>query len=205
MFRSALAVAALLAAGRTGAGISTSLVEIPNGLGPGFLTYDLVVHVSGEDHWTSTSLHGSVVRAKFYHHWGGGNTQPNPHYFPYFPELQWDTFITTPEGWPNTPTQGQPPGCAGLCTMTATQIDISYFDTPPNNGDGDWVVARISVEPLGPAWQVKLWGAQTTVKGQATLYPYSFTVPEPSGLLLLAASAGLAALRRMVRVLPEGF
>lgn len=46
------------------ADIMSYLKEVPNCLGPNSLTYDLMVHVSGYDEWTSTStkamLHGAT-------------------------------------------------------------------------------------------------------------------------------------------------
>lgn len=187
---------AILAAGfvaAASADISTSLVEVPNGLGAGSATYDLKVTVSGGDDWTSTSMKSSISGGTYYNDALGGNSQPNPALFPFAPNLQWDTFATQPEGWPNVGGQGAGIGFAGTPVFGNTSIDATWFDTPTNGGDGTFTLARISVQGLQAGWVLKLDGAHTTVKGGATLYPYSFTVPEPStlGLLVLGGLAGL--------------
>lgn len=193
---SARACAAAIVALATGE-ISTSLVPVPNGLGPNSLTYDLTVHVSGGDNWTSSSLKGDPIGAEFYQDWVGGNTTPNPSLFPLSPTLEWDTFVTQPGAWPNTPTQGAAVG--GTINMSKTFIDATWFDTPPNGGDGDWVVARISLVNLQPDWSLSVQGAHSTIKGGAQLFPYSFVVPEPGTGALLILCVLLA--RRAGRIL----
>lgn len=175
----------------TAAPDSLSLVSVPNGLGPGYFTYDLVHHVEYGS-WNSTALKATISGATFFQHPVGAITQPNPELLALFPSLAWDTFITCPEGWPNTPDYGIAPTCAGTCTMTTTLLDATFFETPPNGGVGDWIVARITIEAPTPGWSATISGASTNVNGWWG--PYEFKVPEPGGLMLLGLAA--LALRR---------
>lgn len=183
-------------AATSAADIATKLAPVPNGLGPNTATYDLVVVISGGDHWTATSMDATVTGGKFLFNATAPGATPNPAVFPLFPSLQWETMFTAPEAWPNTAGQGAAPAFAGPKVLEEQKISATWFDTPPNEGDGTWVVARLSVE-VGFGWQLSVGGMNTTVKGQGTLYPYQFYVPEPSTAMpVMAAGAAPAACRR---------
>lgn len=177
------------------ADISTSLVPVA-GAPAGMQSYDLVGTVDAGDDWTSTAMKASISGGSFYNDALGGNSQPNPALFPFAPNLPWDTFATQPEGWPNTPGQGAGIGFAGTPNFLATSVDATWFDTPTNGGGGSWVLARLTVTGLQTGWVLKVDGTHTTVKGQATLFPFSFTVPEPSSLSLLVLGGVAALIRR---------
>lgn len=187
------AIALLASAAR--ADFATSLVPVPNGLGPGTATYDLVLTVTLNDMWTSTSMKATLSGATFYHHPLGSNTQPDPALLVAFPALAWDTFVTCPDGWPNTLGQGLIPGFAGVQNFGATTTEATWFDTPPNGGDGTWVLARLTLKDLAGAWTLKAEGAHSTIKG-SMLIPFSLTVPEPGGLAVLAFGAVVLARAR---------
>lgn len=158
------------------ADVSTSLVEKQNSLGPNTATYDLVVHVNPGDDWTSSTIKAVLTGGTFFQHPQGSNGAPDPNLFAFHPTLMWDTFVTTPEYWPNSST-GPFSGPSG--SFQPTQIDTAWFDLPPNGGGGDWVVARLSVENLTPGWSLAVKGDHTSVLGGPTLYSYELVVPEP--------------------------
>ncbi|MBU0617237.1 MAG: hypothetical protein KKI02_05945, partial [Planctomycetes bacterium] len=66
----------------------------------GWCTFDLVVTVDNGDAWT-VAYADAVTVGTFFQHPMGGNTQPDPAQFAYFGLVQYDSFWTTPEEWPN--------------------------------------------------------------------------------------------------------
>ncbi|GAG16909.1 unnamed protein product, partial [marine sediment metagenome] len=74
--------------------------------------YDLVVTVTGTyvdanfdtkpSDWTNAVLDIDLATGSFYlDAMGGGGTEPNPLFFPAFPDLEWDTYAAVPAGHPS--------------------------------------------------------------------------------------------------------
>lgn len=170
---------------------STTLKPVANGLGPGTATYDLTITVPQGNDWTSTAMVATLSGATFYQHPGGGNTQPDPLLLNLFPTLAWDTFMTCPDGWPNTAGVGITPGFAGTPLFGATKIDATWFDIPPNGGGGTWTIARFSLQDLGASWRMTVAGSHTKTKG-GNLVPFLLRIPEPAAAILLLLALPLA-------------
>lgn len=202
-------VAALSFVAAANATLTHQLVSVANGgaLPANTFTYDLKVVVSGQDDWTSSATTAQLSGGKtFYQNSFGGNTTPNPAFFPLAPELQWDTFATQPGSYPNS-NDGTSPGTFGTTTVDGDTFNIGVLDTA-NTGDGTFTIARYSIvsPPNRPGLTLAntglvvgtLSGTTTAKNSGGTLIPYSFNiyqVPEPATLSLLVLG-GLAGLLR---------
>ena len=177
--------------------------------------FDLKVQVGAGNDWTSTAISANILVGD--KHWYkdalGANTQPNPAFFAVFPSLQWDTFFTTPGGFPNVAAQGATPGFASppTPTISRTLVNAIWFDTV-NTGAGDWTIARLTifsttpredlvVAPLGQGVGTLIASVEGTTTAALTggqLHAFAFgiyQIPEPATLSLLALG-GLASLIR---------
>ncbi|HEB61262.1 MAG TPA: PEP-CTERM sorting domain-containing protein [Phycisphaeraceae bacterium] len=189
------AVAAVVfAAGAASAGIvSTTLVPVDNSAAdaqiPGFSTtydtYDLVIEVEAGDDWTSTSAEATTT-GLFYDDALGGDTAV-PAFWPVFPALEFDSYYLNTEG------PAGPLGFAGAVISDPSFKSATWFDTPPNGGDGVFAVARYTVDEGA---DLTIVGAHTTIDGGGTLYTYSVTTVPAPGTLALLGLGGLAIRRR---------
>ncbi|MHC4093442.1 MAG: right-handed parallel beta-helix repeat-containing protein, partial [Planctomycetota bacterium] len=80
--------------------------------------------------------------AFFQHPWGAN--PPNPAFFAIAPELEFDSYHTSPADYPNTTYSGDKVFLSG--EETDTYIDTSWFDND-DTGDGSFVVCQFTVIP----------------------------------------------------------
>ena len=166
--------------------------------------YDIVITVE-DDNFTAaggTSLGEAwaVITdgpGTFYNHVDPSDPRwPWPMYAP-VPDVVFDTFVTTPDGWPNTDSMGTAPGYAGIIDISDTYIVCDWFMTGLQAADGTFVIARMTVlcgdtpstleiDLLYGGLDPGLYNLQRTI-----IVP----TPEPGTAALLILGA-LAALRR---------
>jgi hypothetical protein len=195
--------------------IEHSLVPVDNTSGNGdpasggfssetHFTVDLVAEVVNDD-WTATGgsrghpdgILATIDNGLFYEYPAlGGGAQPDPAVFPSFPALAYDSFYTTPEGWPNVSGQGRVPSFARMIRDPQLRR-TTWFATPPGAGPGTYTLARFTVE-LNPGQTATFRAQGASILAGApglTEFDESIVVPEP-GTLTLLAFAGLLVLRR---------
>ncbi|HVT82888.1 MAG TPA: PEP-CTERM sorting domain-containing protein [Phycisphaerae bacterium] len=191
-----LAIAALPALAR--ASITTSLVQIPNIAGePATLkTYD--VRITTDQDWTNQKLTLNLTQGTLFQETPfGADSQPNPALFAAFPDVQWDTFFTTPGGYPNVAATGTTPSFA-TNTQTATSLDVSWFDSVVT-GPGTYTVARITMSSnavgafSGLGFDAQSGGVGTAFSGAIT------AVPEPGSLVAMSVGSLLLIARKRRR------
>jgi hypothetical protein len=169
-------------------------------------SHDLRVIVPTADAWTVAGgpevgepwirLYGGV----FYQAEGGGYTQPDPEILPEHPNVEYDSFYTTPLGWPNVADQGVTPGFAFGPADTPNALVADWFWTPDGyDHPGDFVIARFTVIAPPEADPATTYVDIDMLLGSrdSAVIPFQTTVgiPEPGSLVLLALG-GLALLRR---------
>ena len=115
MLRILAVVTALMIVSSSGATITADHVLWDSGTlpesGEEFFTVRLQVHVTttpghtdGDD-WTSASLRAHLDGGIFYQNPLGGNP-PNPAFFGLFPDMEYDSYFTSPADYPNTTYDG---------------------------------------------------------------------------------------------------
>jgi hypothetical protein len=170
-------------------------VEVENDLGADYYTFDLGVTIGGDDDWTVTyaqaTLAGYADCCTFY---DDGGDAPAPEIISW---NEFDSWYTTPEGFPNT---WESPAIRFVGDVINEPLykEATWFDFPPNGGDGDWVIARYSVwseQGCQPA-HLLVVGETATISGGGQPQPFSLQilVPEPASLILLAL--GTVLIRR---------
>ena len=181
-----------LAAVTASAAISTEFVLVGEGTVAGYNTYDMVAHCTTD--WTNARLDLVLTAGTLYQHFAGTNVEPNPLFFPVYAELEYDTYLTVPAGFPNVP------GFGGTTQCDTAGIAASWFDSV-DDGAGSHVVARIT---LSTDAQGSLTGTDydvdTTGVGVDFAAPIvdGHIVPEPATLAVLAFG-GLGVLIRKRR------
>src|SRR4051794_23573354 len=82
------------------AGATAAWNEVTGAATPvGFRSFDLNVTLSGGDDFFSARL---FANGSFFQHAFGGNTSPNPALVVAFPDLAYDTYVTSPGATPST-------------------------------------------------------------------------------------------------------
>ena len=110
-------------------------------------TFDLLVVVSDDNDWTAAQAgfiltHGDPV---FFDHPIGWDSPPNPALFGLLPALEFDSFYTSPVGFPNPPGDHNWMLFADYRTNEPQLKFATWFDPPPNGGDGTWTIARYTI------------------------------------------------------------
>ncbi len=172
-------------------------------------SFDLMVEITGDDAWTVAGgvalmvPWATVTGATFYQDPLGSLYQPDPGLFPYFPDLQYDSFYTTHLGWPNTPDQGVTPNFAGYPGDTDTTLGFAWYLSPDGNYyPGDFTIARFTVLAPPDADPATTYVEIDMLVGSLETSPVWFqahiSIPEPTSLMLLAL-AGSALVCRWYR------
>ena len=167
------------------------------GSGLPYVSYRILVDVLAEpgDEWTAAGLDLELNGGTFYQDPLGAHP-PNPALFPVFPDLELDSYYTSPGDYPNTAFDGHLVGIAST-DDTDTVLDTDWFDTI-DSGNGEFVIAQITVLPTDPDW---IGTGRLDYAGRhsgGTLSSYAFTIPEPATLFLLGLGV-LAVVRRLGR------
>ena len=157
---------------------------------PGFSgmydTYDLMVEVTGGDDWSSTAAEATTDML----FWDSTPDADGPQdafwSLPGFAPLEYDSFYSLTPNW-------GVPGFAGAVVNDPSFKAATWFDTPPNGGEGIFTLARYTVEEGG---SLRVLGTSTSVLGGATLDSFDLFIPAPSTAALLGLGGLLARRRR---------
>ena len=163
-------------------------------------TWDLRVTTDGN--WASAGMRAVLSSGQFYNHALGGNTRPNPAFFPIAPALEFDTYATAPG---DTGASGAPSILGGFpegdpVSMSGPVISVSWGDLV-NDPPGNYAIFRMTfprgnlpnVININDVGQTGNFSRTSQVNPDSTAQIPD--IPEPTTLGLVAA-AGLLALRR---------
>lgn len=164
-----------------------------------------------DGHWASAGLRVTLPAGNVFYQTpatrGGGDTHPNPAFFPVFPEVEFDTYVSSArnQAGANAPAilgaypENQPPQSFGGATDAIPgTFAISWGDPQATSGPGPgtYEVARLTFPNAVGAGDWVLDTSQTSqVAPDSTITVPEIPIPEPASLGLLAA-AGLLVTRR---------
>ena len=159
-------------------------------------TFDVYqLKITDSTSWTNERLDLTLTSGSIYQDAFGGDP-PNPLLFTAFPSAQFDSYFTTPTGYPNTAAQGTAANFAEN-TQTSTTLGVSWFSTSTFNA-GTYTIAQIVVTHgatgsySGLSFDSDSAGNGTPFSGNLVA---SAPIPEPASLGVLALG-GMALLAR---------
>jgi hypothetical protein len=164
-----------------------------------------------DGHWASAGLRATLPAGGAFYQTpptrGGGDSHPNPAFFPVFPEVEFDTYISSArnQAGANAPAvlgaypENDPPQSFGGATDPVPgRFSVSWGDPQATSGPGPgtYEIARLTfpigmIPTINPAGQPASQSSQVAPDQTIVIPP----IPEPASLGLLAA-AGLLAIRR---------
>lgn len=194
-----LSFAVLLGIAATAGGSVETYFEKVNTVDIGGTTYKVWdMKVDTPSDWTNSRMDLTLTSGNLYQNALGSDVEPNPALFAAFPDVEWDTYVTTPGGW------AAPMGIASAPPyMTDTSITASWFGTV-NDGPGIWKIARVTLSSdahgtiAGQSWDVGPAPAVCCPPEFEFIIMDGEIVPEPATVALLALGAA-ALLRRKPR------
>jgi hypothetical protein len=198
--------------GINNANLPTDGPEPVNGTGGGYgylpdsgqlyYNFRLVIDVVDDD-WNSIELNLGLDHATFYQDPLGDDYPPQPAFLSPNPDLEYDSYFTVPEGWPNSEAGEYPGFYPPAPTWTSTTVSARWFDTTSNFGSGTWYLASFTVIPdpgYETSWLSYCWGSHYQTSTPGIPYDFSFffqgSVPEPGSAALLAIATVALLLRR---------
>ncbi|MBW7905383.1 MAG: hypothetical protein LC135_02705 [Phycisphaerae bacterium] len=152
-----------------------------NNPNPNRRTWDLHVDVPHESGlWVMSSLRVVVRHGEFFDFFGGPAACCTGNFFGQ--PWEYSTFVTTPQGLPNSPTQD---------AMLLAGTGISQYVWASNAKEVLWsaangracedrIVARLTLQNLRPGWRMVVRGAHATTAAPFVSYPFEFEVRECS-------------------------
>ncbi len=167
--------------------------------GEAFVSYRIWVDVGyspgspEEDDWWAAGLNADLTGGIFYQDPHGANP-PNPAYFDSYPDLEYDSYYTSPGDYPNTDYYGAYAG-GSFPPEDPWELDTDWFDTI-DTGNGNFVIAQFTVLPTDPDWIVTGHVQYASRHSGSEIFDYFFTIPEPATLSLLGLGVLAIARRR---------
>jgi hypothetical protein len=164
-----------------------------------------------DGHWASAGLRATLPAGGVFYQTpatrGGGDTHPNPAFFPVFPEVEFDTYVSSARNQAGSnapailgayPENDPPQSFGGATDAIPGRFSVSWGDPQATSGPGPgtYEIARLTfptgmIPTINPAGQPASQTSQVAPDQTIEIPP----IPEPGSLGLLAA-AGLLAIRR---------
>jgi hypothetical protein len=164
-----------------------------------------------DGHWASAGLRAQLPAGNVFYNTvpgrGGGDTHPNPAFFPVFPDLEFDTYVSSarnqlganaPAILGSFPENDPPQSFGGATDPVPGRFSVAWGDPQATSGPGPgtYEIARLTfpvgmIPTINPAGQPASQTSQVSPDSTINIPP----IPEPASLGLLAA-AGLLAIRR---------
>ena len=141
--------------------------------------------------WTNSRLDVTLSAGQMYNHPSGGVTEPDPALFGTFPNLQWDTYVTIPDGFDGDVI------LAGDVVMEDRTLGVSWADDVLLQA-GTWKIAQLTLsDDATGSLEGRSFGFD---QGLPPLFTYRIRhgqlIPEPGGTLLLLPGLWLMAVRK---------
>jgi hypothetical protein len=171
-----------------------------------------------DGHWASAGLRAQLPAGNAFYNTlptrGGGDTHPNPAFFPVFPDLEFDTYVSSARNQAGAnapailgafPENDPPQSFGGPTDPVPGRFSVAWGDPQATSGPGPgtYEVVRLTfptaVNPgdivvnINNVGQGGNWSRTSQVTPDSTIEIPD--IPEPASLGLVAA-AGLLALRR---------